>query len=247
MTNKDKVLRCFPTTLALFITLLGLNFTLAAQESSPAQSTQAPPAAGQEFEGTVKIGLGKYFYLPSAKGFDIVVQGSIEGQDASYLTGKEVRVRGELLEGEPSVLVANTIELKEGPQYRTIFTRTEPVTIEDHIDVAERAQFQVLTIKSYDRNKDWEGKGKVKIYGKLDKTEVGGSEKYRIIVSDEKGKEVGKIIVDSATNYAIYYLKKLRLFDKFWFYIDVKDTVDFRTRRKTRELFHADLLFAGLY
>ncbi len=246
MTNRDKVLRCFPTTLALLVALLSMNLVLVAQESAE-QSTQAPPAAGQEFEGTVKIGLGKYFYLPSAKGFDIVVQGSIEGQDASFLTGKEVRVRGELFGGESSVLVANTIELKEGTQYRTIFTRTEPVTMEDHLDLAKRAQFPVLTIKGYDKNKDWEGKGKVKIYGKIDKTEVGGSEKYNIIVYDEKGKEIGKILVDSVSDYARYYIKKLRLFDRFWCYIEVKDTVDWRTRRKTRELFHADLLFAGLF
>lgn len=245
MTNGDKFSRWLVSLLALVLMVLGQN--LVAKESKAATSPQAPAGAGQEFEGTVKVGVGKYFYLPSAKGFDIVVQGNIEGQDASFLMGKEVRVKGELLEGEPSVLVANSIEVKEGTLYRTIFTRTESVKVEDYIDLKERAEFPVLTIKGYDKNKDWEGKEKAKIYGKLEKTEAAGSESYKIVVFDDKGKEVGKILVDQATDFARYYIKKLRLFDKFWFYIKTKDTVDWKTRRQTRELFHADLLFAGLY
>jgi hypothetical protein len=77
------------------------------------------------------------------------------------------------------------------------------------------------------------------VHGKL----VGST----IIVTDEKGKEVGKILVDSTTEFANYYIQKLKLFDKFWFYIDIKETVDAKVRRKTRELFHADVIFAGLY
>jgi len=245
MTNGDKLWQCFVGVLALILIVSSPN--LAAQESAAAKSSQAPAGAGQEFEGTVKVGVGKYFYLPSAKGFDIVVQGSIEGQDASFLAGKEVRVKGEILEGEPSVLVANSIEVKEGAVYRNVFTRTESVTLEDHLDLKERAEFPVLTIKGYDRNKDWEGKDKAKIFGKLEKTEAAGSESYKIVVYDEKGKELGKILVDQAADFARYYIKKLRLFDRFWFYIKIKDTVDWKTRRQTRELFHADLLFAGLY
>ena len=49
------------------------------------------------------------------------------------------------------------------------------------------------------------------------------------------------------TDFANYYIHKLRLFDRFWVYLNVKDTVDAKVRRKTRELFHADVLFAGLY
>lgn len=248
MTNSHKFSRCVVHAIALLVAVFGMNLVVTAQESAAQKPAQAQAAGVQEFEGTVKVGLGKYFYLPSAQGFDVVVQGSIEGQDASFLTGKDVRVKGELLEGEPSVLVANTIDIKEGTQYRTVFTRTEGVTLEDHLDLQERAGFPALTIKAFNRSEDWEGKGKVKVYGKLEKTETpGGGESYKIVVFDEKNKEIGKILVDSATDYARYYIKKLRLFDKFWFYITVKDTVEWRTRRRTRELFHADLLFAGLY
>ncbi|MBM3284603.1 MAG: hypothetical protein FJY81_01895 [Candidatus Aminicenantes bacterium] len=241
-------MRCAICALALLVVFSGLGLTQEARQSPAPKAPQAVAEEIQEFEGTVKVALGKYFYLPSAKGFDVVVQGAVEGQDASYLAGKEVRVKGELLEDEPSVLVADTIEIKEGAQYRTVFTRKEPVTLEDHIDLRERAGFPALTIKASNRSEDWEGKGKVKVFGKLEKTETPeGAEKYAVIVFDDKEKEIGKILIDSATDFARYYIKKLRLFGKFWFYIDVKETVDWRTRRQTRELFHADLLFAGLY
>jgi hypothetical protein len=164
------------------------------------------------------------------------------------LVGKEVRVKGSLFKDEPSVLIADTIEMKEGGQYSTIFTRGEEPVLEDHLDLNERANFQALKITAFNKSEEWEGKGKAKVFGKLEKaTSPGGAEKYSIVVFDDKQKEVGKILVDSATDFARYYLMKLRLFDKFWFYIDIKQTVDLKTRRQTRELFHADLLFAGLY
>ena len=56
-----------------------------------------------------------------------------------------------------------------------------------------------------------------------------------------------KILVDNETDFARYYIKKLSLFKEFWFYLEVKTTVDVKVRRKSRELFHADVLFAGLY
>jgi hypothetical protein len=68
-----------------------------------------------------------------------------------------------------------------------------------------------------------------------------------ISIADDKGKEIGKVIVDGFTAYANYYVKKLRLFDTFWFYINIKDSVDKKVRPKTKELFHADVVFTGLY
>ncbi len=70
---------------------------------------------------------------------------------------------------------------------------------------------------------------------------------FRIIVRDALDKEVGKIIVDNFTDFSQYYIKKLKFFDKLWFYFTVKDTVEWKVRRKTRELFHADVLFNGLF
>ncbi|MGD8540558.1 MAG: hypothetical protein PVI66_17730, partial [Candidatus Aminicenantes bacterium] len=68
-----------------------------------------------------------------------------------------------------------------------------------------------------------------------------------IVVFDDRGREAGWILVDTMDDLADFYVKKLHLFDKFWFYMDVKETVEWRTRRRSRELFHADVLFAGLY
>jgi hypothetical protein len=68
-----------------------------------------------------------------------------------------------------------------------------------------------------------------------------------IVLSDDKGKETAKIIVDSVTTYSNYYLNKLKLFDKFWFYVNVKDSVDKKIRPKTKEIFHADVIGAGLF
>jgi len=63
----------------------------------------------------------------------------------------------------------------------------------------------------------------------------------------DKDIELGKIIVDDFTDYALYYMKKLKLFDRLWFYIAIKDTVEWKVRQETRELFHADVLFVGLF
>ncbi len=248
MIFRDKLSRFAVYALVFFVAAAGSALAREAQESAAQKAPHAAAGGIQEFEGTVKVGLGKYFYLPQAKGYDIVVQGKIHGQDAGYLAGKEVRVKGSLLKDEPSVLIADTIEMKEGGHYSVIFTRGEEPVLEDHLDVNERVEFQALKITAFNKSEEWEGKGKAKVFGKLEKaTAPGGAEKYTVVVFDDKQKEVGKILVDSATDFARYYLAKLRLFDRFWFYINVKETVDFKTRRQTRDLFHADLLFAGLY
>jgi len=42
-------------------------------------------------------------------------------------------------------------------------------------------------------------------------------------------------------------MRKLRLFDSFWLYLDIKDTVDAKVRTRSKELFRADVIYAGLY
>jgi hypothetical protein len=224
------------TLISLIFAVLAIGTVMAQEEAQP--QTTAPAAT--EFEGTATLGLGKYFYLPAAKGYDIYIQGQVQGQDATFLNGKEVRVKGSMYKEEPSVFVADTIEVKDAAgQYQTVFTRTEDVKLENHLHTQDRSGFPALTIAKADKSDYWEGKGKGKVYGQL----VGNA----IVVADDKGKEIGKILVDSTTEFANYYIKKLNLFNKFWFYINIKDTVDLKVRRKTRELFHADVVFAGLY
>ncbi|MBP1767846.1 MAG: hypothetical protein H6P98_1961 [Candidatus Aminicenantes bacterium] len=234
--------RILRMALLSLIFVVAATGTIIAQESTEgADQEQAVVAApATEFEGTAMLGLGKYFYLPAAKGYDIYVQGMIQGQDATFLNNKEVRVKGSMFKEEPSVFIADSIEVKDAAgQYQTVFTRTEEPKLENHLHTQERGGYVALAITKTDKSEDWEGKGKAKVHGKLvDNT---------IVLADDKGKEIGKILVDSTTEFASYYIQKLNLFSKFWFYLNVKETVDAKVRRKTRELFHADLIFAGLY
>jgi len=236
----------------LFLTTGNISCKKEAEEGAVGDEVTVVKAGMNEFEGVVKVSVGKYFFIPGAKGIDMILQGESEAGDASSLVDKEVRVRGEFSPESPSILVVDSIDVKEeDTDWRNIFTRTEEAVLDDYVDSKVREEFEVLKDLDYKEKEGWEGKGKVKIYGKLEKTTIteGEEEKdvHNIIVLDEKENEVGKVIVDSITDYAQYYLKKLRLFDKFWFYADLKETVEWGTRRTTRELFHADVVFAGLF
>ncbi len=237
MTSGRKFAGILGLGLCVVLALAGVAFSQEKAEEG------APAKPANEFAGPVKLGLGQYFYLPTAQGYDIAVQGTIEGGDASKLAGKDVRVKGELLLDKPSIFRADSIDLKEGGSFRNVFTRTADLVLPDYIDPVTRDSYPVLEVTSALKNEEWEGKGKVKVYGAI---EAGEGVTYILLV-DAKGKEIGKIIADKFTDYAAYYLKKLRLFDKFWFYLDVKDTVDKKVRTKSRELFHADVFLSGLY
>jgi hypothetical protein len=237
MTSGRKFIGILGLSLCVVLTLAGVAFSQETAEKT------APAKPANEFEGTVKIGLGKYFYLPPAQGYDIAVQGQIEGGDASKLTGKDVRVKGDLLLDKPSVFRADSIEIKEAGSYRNVFTRTQDLVLDDYVDPKVRDSFPALEITSALKNEEWEGKGKAKVYGTL---QAGAGVNYILLV-DAKGKDIGKIITDKYSDYAAYYLKKLRLFDKFWFYLNIKDTVDKKVRTKSLELFHADVFLCGLF
>ncbi|MFQ5720912.1 MAG: hypothetical protein ACE5GI_00275 [Candidatus Aminicenantales bacterium] len=205
-----------------------------------------------QFEGTVKTALGKYMYIPAVPGFDILVQGSLTSGNIQSLIGKEVRGEGEISPESASLLIANTIEVKQAEgQWEKVFTRSEDVVLDDYLTIKARDEFKPLENLSYNKKEGWEGKEKAKIYGQLEKKEVGQGqakkEVFYIVLFDSKGKESGRIIIDNFTDFARFYINKLRLFDKFWFYLNIKDTVDWKIRRKTKEMFHADVLFAGLF
>ncbi len=226
----------------------GVSCKKAAEPA--AGGAESAPLVLNEFEGTVKTVVGKYVYVPTAQGLDIVVQGKVGSRDASSLLGKEIRVKGQISKDKSSIFVADSIEVKEAGQWRPVFTRTEEPVLDDYIDTKDRYNFPALSITNFNKPEEWEGKGKVRVFGKLLKataTEGAPREVQYIVLSDEKNKEIGKIIVDGFTDYSLYYLQKLRLFDKFWFYINVKDTVDKKVRAKSHELFHADVFFLGLF
>ena len=235
---------------SIFVGLSFFAFVLIASTTScssgeEVQETSMITQEGSlDIEGTVKTALGNYMFIPEEPGFDIVVQGTLDTGDISTLVGKKVRGKAEFSPEQPSILIATEIEIEEdGGLYRSIFTPSGEVTLEDYIGLAERDGFEVLNITSYNKAAEWEGKTKAKVYGTLEQVE----EAYLITVLNEEDKEIGKILVDNISDFALYYVNKLRLFDKFWFYIDVKESVDARTRRRSKEMFHADIHFAGLF
>ena len=196
------------------------------------------------FEGTVKAVVGKYVFLPEASGFDIVIQGNLDSGDIGDLVDKEIRGEGDISSDVPSILIVNTLEVKgDAGDWTNIYTRTEDLVLEDFLDLSDREEFVVLADLSYDKKDIWEQNVKAKVYGKLEKNDSGDN----IVVFDDEGKEVGKVLVDSYTDFCQFYLGKLGHFDNFWFYLNVKETVDWSQRRRTREMFHADLVFAGLF
>jgi len=227
--------------------VLTIGFIFLGSVAVLSQETGAPV---KELEGLVKVAVGKYVYLPDAKGLDVVVAGRVEG-GVEKLVGKEIRVKGTVPADKPTLVVAESIELKEGITYSSIYSRSAEPDLRDYMDQHLRDGYVGLAITSINKPEEWEGKAKVKIYGKLQKSMVKerGTETgvTHIIVADKKGKEIARVIVDGMTDYARFYLSKLRLFDKFWFYLNVKDQVDRRVRAKTKELFHADVVLCGLY
>jgi len=196
------------------------------------------------FEGTAKVVQGIYLYVPEAQGFDIVVQGSLTTGDLTSVLDKEVRGEGAFSPEHPSILVANSLEVKdESGVWNNVFTLSEDVSLEEYLTAQVRDEYQSLPELAYNKAEDWEGKEKGKIQGKLE--ELDGA--YTIALFDERDRETGRILVDEMTDFTSYYIKKLGLFDRFWFYLTIKETVDWNTRRKTSELFHADVVFAGLF
>jgi len=205
-----------------------------------------------EFEGVAKVGIGKYLFVPEVQGFDIIVQGQVDSGDAGVLVDKEIRGSGQFSPDRPSILVANSIDVKESERnWRNVFTRSDEVVLDDYLNLKAREEYKVLSDLAFDKKDGWEGKEKGKVYGSLEKQTVTEGEEqkdiYRISVLNEENQEVGKILVDNMSDAALFYVKKLRLFEKFWFYVTIKDTVAWRTRQRTSELFHADVLFSGLF
>jgi hypothetical protein len=220
------------------------------EAGQPAAAEARPEMAIQEglneVGGTVKSALGRYFYIAQLPGFDFILNGAVEGGDPSALVGKDVRIKAVFNREKPSVLVTQSLEVKEGEnQFKSVYSSTDTTIPEDFFAQKSRDEYPELKITNINKSEDWEGKGKGKVFGKLI-SEAGG-QGNAISILDEKGKEVGKVIVDSITGYANYYIKKLRLFDTFWFYLNIKESVPRNLRLRNRELFHADVVFTGLY
>lgn len=206
------------------------------------QEVEEVKTAVTELTGVVLTALGKYIYVAEASGYDIAVAGEL---DTAALIGKELRFKGEFVENRPYIFRADTIEVKtETGVFENIFTRTEELDLGDTFKFETREDFEALKITSPANTQEWEGREFGKVLGKLEKSDNG---KVHIVVYNNRDSEIGRIVVDNMADYAEYYVNKLRLYDKFWFYLRIKDTVDRAMRTKTREMFTADVLFAGLF
>ena len=225
------------------VCLLALLGNMACQKTEE-EAGLAIKEGTIKFEGTVKVIHGRYLYVPEKQGFDIVVQGPLNSGDLSTLIDKEVKGEGEFSPDVPSILVATSIEVKdETGGWSIVFTKAEDFVLDDYMDLQAREGYQVIQELAYNKNEGWEGLENVKVRGQLVEIE----DVYKIVLLDEEDLEIGKLLVDSISDFAQYYLKKLGIFDRFWFYVTVKDTVEWNIRRNSRELFHADILFAGLF
>jgi len=192
--------------------------------------------------GTVKKAKGNYFFMDEVPGFDIVVTAPVQGGDATTLIGKPVRIKGLFNKELPNLLVAQSIEIKESElQYTSVYTSTDANAPADFFNQKTRAEYPDLALTKYDKD-EWAGKAKGKVYGTL---LAGAAPLISVLGAD--GKEIGKVIIDSQSTFAAYCAEKIKLFDKTWFYLTIKESVDKRQRAKNKEMFHADIAFIGLY
>jgi hypothetical protein len=233
------------------ITLVGLAalavlLLVAGACSKKAEEAAAAPEQGpavkeglNPFEGTVKTAHGKYIYVPAAQGFDIIVGGQV---NTAALVGKEVKGEGLFDPKHSTLLTAQTIEVKEGGSFKPFYTQKTAPDMKDYLDGQARDGFDAVKALAPNKPEGWEGKAKVKVFGKL----VQGETPY-LSLTDDNGKETAKILVDGVSEFAQYQIKKLRLFDAFWFYLNAKESVEARARLKSKELFHADIVYVGLF
>ncbi|MHB8055722.1 MAG: hypothetical protein ACYDH3_10805 [Candidatus Aminicenantales bacterium] len=221
----------------------------AAAAAEVAQTTEAGLAIVigiNTVAGTVKNAKGNYFYMDEVPGFDVVVTGAVAGGDTTSLIGKQVRVKGLFNKDLQNLLVAQSIEIKESEtNYQSVYTSTDAAAPADFFNPKDRDGYPALVLTKIDKSEDWEGKGKAKVYGILIPAAAGSNAFISVLGAD--GKEIGKVIVDSEASIAAYYSAKLHLFEKRWFYLNIKESVDKKLRAKNKEMFHADVVFSGLY
>ncbi len=235
---------------SLALVLIAVGSVACGQKSSEtaaALETEKATALKEglnDFEGTVVVASEKYFFLKEVQGIDILVP---DMPNLASLEGKSIKLQGEFNRQRPSLLVANKIQTAEGE----VYARSAEPDFSDYVDLRDRASYPAMKFVNILQVDSWEGKSKGKIFGKLQKQTVteGGATKdvYRLNANDDKGKLVGAVLIDGFTDYASYYLKKLRLFDSFWFYLNIKSTVEAKARVKTKDLFHADAACIGLF
>lgn len=248
-SGKKIILVLGPAILAFLLLSFG---TIACTSESEEEAVEAEEGEAvtaikeglNDFEGEVKVAEGRFLFIPNIKGFDIVVTGELQSGDIDSLEGKMIRGQGTVSFDMPSIMIANKIEVQEnGGPWQVVYEVQGEQEFSEYLNLEARDEYKVLEDIQYNKSESWEEQEKVRVYGTLEQ----GEESVKISVYDEEGNKEGEVLVDNMSDYARFYVEKLRLFDKFWFYCDVKETVPWSARRRTRELFHADVVFAGLF
>ncbi len=130
--------------------LAGLAGSMACQKKADTPAAEFKKAV-TEFEGVVRAGLGRYMYLSTAQGFDIV----LPGFNAASVAGKTIKVKGNLLPDHPPIFLADSVE--SGGQ--TTYTRSGEFQAEDFIEMKVRETVPALAITGLNKPEEWEGKG----------------------------------------------------------------------------------------
>ena len=123
MITRGKIEGIKPEKMARFLILGTLVFLLImagtfgckkeAEEAMEEEGTATIEEGVVEFEGMVKVAVGKYIFIPQASGFDIVIQGTLDVGDSLALVDKEIKGKGEVSAENASILVADSVEVKE--------------------------------------------------------------------------------------------------------------------------------------
>lgn len=140
--------------------------------------------------------------------------------------------------GNPGLRVVEKIirtgaDKKENPIYQRIYS----VNYADSM-LPDKIEYNRITRMRYDTKSDWEQPryDKARLIGRINL-----AEKNIEVLDNEK--IIGKVLISDITDYAIFQLKKQGTQEPYMIYIKRRDTVDWKTRQKTKELFYADIVW----
>ncbi|MBU2438320.1 MAG: hypothetical protein KKC69_04120, partial [Acidobacteria bacterium] len=96
--------------------LLVIAGTVACNQEGETADAQVGQELGQNqlaIEGTVKVVVGQYMFVPEVRGFDIVVPGALMSGELIDLVDKEIKGTGHFTPDRPSILVPDELEVKD--------------------------------------------------------------------------------------------------------------------------------------
>ena len=185
-----------------------------------------------EYQGRVDIATTNYFSLDTNN-----LEYVINDYNAEKLKDKGlIRVIGNPAPENKNLIIVDKI-IEKGVK-TPLYKRLLPADYSDTI-LSDALDYSKLTNIQYNKKAYWEQErfNKARITGRINL-----AEKYIEVMEDER--IVGKVLVDSLTDYTEFRIKELGQDQEYTFYILRGETVDWKVRKKTKELFHADIIYA---